>query len=198
MAIVKCNAKNKEGDVSSDSISPPMRLIKTDGMHSNEEIYLNSFLTITFFPIPLDTPKTIKIITVVSILSFVFFVFLRAYLSRKRRKRRQIFSSETVLQPDIYEEFLKGDPDGINMDMTLDDQVGLLPYDGNYEFPRERLQIGKQIGAGAFGMVTKAIACGILPDEKETTVAVKTAKQAMDSQVCYHELGRYFHIDLII
>lgn len=174
MVTVKCYAKNKEGDVSSDSIIPHVRLIKTA-----------------------DTSKTIIIIAVVSILAFAFFIVIfREYLSRKRRNRRQIFSSEIELRPEAFDEFLKGDPDSINADMTLDDQVALLPYNnnGNYEFPRERLEIGKQIGVGAFGMVTKAIAHGILPDEEMTTVAVKTAKQAMDSHVCIDGQDHFFSI----
>lgn len=135
----------------------------------------------------LGSSQTITIvITVLTMLFFVSIVFLigNVYVRRKRRERNPIFASQMKLQPDNFDKFLKGDPEGINSDMTLDDQICLLPYNGDkYEFPRDKLKIGKQIGAGAFGMVAKAIAQGILPNEKETTVAVKSVKQKLDPQV---------------
>ena len=136
-------------------------------------------------------------ITVVAMLFFVSIVFLmrKVYVRWKRRGRNPIFASQTKLQPDNFDKFLEGDPEGINPDMTLDDQICLLPYNGDrYEFPRERLRLGKQIGAGAFGMVAKAIAQGILPNEKETTVAVKSVKQKLDSQVSVCGFERFSNI----
>lgn len=58
-----------------------------------------------------------------------------------------------------------------------------MPYDKKYEFPREKLKLGKQLGAGAFGIVIKGIAQGILPYEDETIVAVKMVKQMADNEV---------------
>lgn len=43
-------------------------------------------------------------------------------------------------------------------------------------FPYERLEIREDLGSGAFGMVKKAIAHNIQPDEHTTTVAVKMVK----------------------
>lgn len=43
--------------------------------------------------------------------------------------------------------------------------------------------LGKQLGAGAFGVVVKGLASGILPYEEETTVAVKMVKQTADNEV---------------
>lgn len=68
--------------------------------------------------------------------------------------------------------------------MTLDEQVDMLPYDPKYEFPREKLEIGKRLGTGAFGVVLEATAYGIVPDEDRTTVAVKTVRKAADNEVC--------------
>lgn len=79
--------------------------------------------------------------------------------------------------------FEEGNPDGINPDLALDEQAELLPYDKKYEFPREKLKLGKQLGAGAFGVVVKGLAQGILPYEDETTVAVKMVKQTADNEV---------------
>ena len=67
-----------------------------------------------------------------------------------------------------------------------------MPYDSSIEFPLDRLNLGKQIGAGAFGTVREAIAFGesvkdliddevkefyfegIKDTEEQTQVAVKT------------------------
>ena len=67
----------------------------------------------------------------------------------------------------------------------LDEQADLLPYDRKFEFPRENLQLGQQLGIGAFGVVFKATAKGILPNEDETTVAVKMLKNIAGDEVCW-------------
>lgn len=63
----------------------------------------------------------------------------------------------------------------------MDDQAELLPYDKKWEFPRQKLKIGKQLGSGAFGVVMKAEAYGICEGEPVTTVAVKMVKRDADS-----------------
>lgn len=67
--------------------------------------------------------------------------------------------------------------------MTVDEQADLLPYDRKYEFPKDKLTLGKRLGAGAFGVVMKAQAVGIHPYEPETTVAVKMVKPTADNEV---------------
>lgn len=79
--------------------------------------------------------------------------------------------------------FEEGAVEHINPALTLDEQADLLPYDRAFEFPREKLKLGKQLGAGAFGVVLKAHAEGIRPDEKETVVAVKMVKRIADNEV---------------
>ncbi|KAK8764341.1 hypothetical protein V5799_033049 [Amblyomma americanum] len=51
-----------------------------------------------------------------------------------------------------------------------------LPLDPNWEFPRERLILGKHLGEGAFGQVVKAEAHGLGDKEGPTIVAVKMLK----------------------
>lgn len=65
----------------------------------------------------------------------------------------------------------------------LNGQGDLLPYDQKYEFPRENLVLGRQLGAGAFGVVVKAVAIGIDLTEAQTTVAVKMIKNNADYEV---------------
>ncbi|XP_063221678.1 fibroblast growth factor receptor 3-like isoform X2 [Bacillus rossius redtenbacheri] len=52
-----------------------------------------------------------------------------------------------------------------------------LPLDSEWEFPRDRLVLGKSLGEGAFGKVVKAEAHGIVPQEPSTVVAVKMLKE---------------------
>lgn len=89
----------------------------------------------------------------------------------------------TIVEVDESENFMNGNLNIINPDMTLDEQSNMLPYDQKYEFPRAKLEIGKQVGNGAFGIVFEAIAHGIVPGEDRTTVAVKTIRKMADNEV---------------
>uniref|UniRef100_A0A671RUK3 Fibroblast growth factor receptor n=1 Tax=Sinocyclocheilus anshuiensis TaxID=1608454 RepID=A0A671RUK3_9TELE len=53
-----------------------------------------------------------------------------------------------------------------------------LPYDPDWEFPRENLTLGKPLGEGCFGQVVRAEAYGINKENQDqvTTVAVKMLK----------------------
>ncbi|XP_062547592.1 vascular endothelial growth factor receptor 1-like isoform X3 [Armigeres subalbatus] len=79
--------------------------------------------------------------------------------------------------------FEEGDLEQMNPEISLDEQADLLPYKTEYEFPKERLKMGKQLGAGAFGVVMKATATGIMVNEDETVVAVKMVKKQTDNEV---------------
>ncbi|XP_055921707.1 vascular endothelial growth factor receptor 1-like isoform X2 [Eupeodes corollae] len=79
--------------------------------------------------------------------------------------------------------FEEGALEQINPAMSLDEQADLLPYDRRFEFPRHKLKLGKKLGAGAFGVVLKAHAEGIIPEENETVVAVKMVKRTADNEV---------------
>lgn len=83
--------------------------------------------------------------------------------------------------------FNAGNPDGMRPDVLLNHQGDLLPYDQTFEFPRDRLKLGNQLGAGAFGVVMKATAQGISSSEEQTAVAVK-----MVNSNCNHEVGSNF------
>uniref|UniRef100_A0A6Q2XW98 receptor protein-tyrosine kinase n=1 Tax=Esox lucius TaxID=8010 RepID=A0A6Q2XW98_ESOLU len=65
------------------------------------------------------------------------------------------------------------DPD----ECPLDEQCERLQYDGSkWEFPRDRLRLGKTLGHGAFGKVVEASAFGIDKLSTCKTVAVKMLK----------------------
>ncbi|XP_023245951.1 vascular endothelial growth factor receptor 1-like [Copidosoma floridanum] len=69
--------------------------------------------------------------------------------------------------------FEEGAVDLINPELKLNEQAEYLPYDEKWEFSREKLKLGEQLGSGAFGVVVKAEAFGICATEPVTSVAVK-------------------------
>ncbi|XP_054845636.1 mast/stem cell growth factor receptor Kit [Eublepharis macularius] len=56
-----------------------------------------------------------------------------------------------------------------------------LPYDDKWEFPRDRLSLGKILGAGAFGKVVEATAYGLSKPDGAVRVAVKMLKSSAHS-----------------
>uniref|UniRef100_A0A7N6BEU6 receptor protein-tyrosine kinase n=1 Tax=Anabas testudineus TaxID=64144 RepID=A0A7N6BEU6_ANATE len=63
-------------------------------------------------------------------------------------------------------------------DGPIEEQCERLQYDPNqWEFPRERLKLGKPLGRGAFGKVMQASAIGINNSRSCGTVAVKMLKE---------------------
>ncbi|KAK4010278.1 hypothetical protein OUZ56_019424 [Daphnia magna] len=74
-------------------------------------------------------------------------------------------------------KLLEGNAQEINNQLPMDEQTELLPYDKRWEFPRNRLTLGIQLGTGCFGRVVKAEAFGIKgSDEIVKTVAVKMVR----------------------
>ncbi|XP_051969957.1 receptor-type tyrosine-protein kinase FLT3-like isoform X1 [Xyrauchen texanus] len=70
-------------------------------------------------------------------------------------------------------------------------------YDPKWEFPRENLELGKELGSGAFGMVVQATAYGISKPGVSIQVAVKMLKekhQAVEKEALMSELKMLTHI----
>ncbi|KAI3355261.1 hypothetical protein L3Q82_018115 [Scortum barcoo] len=70
-------------------------------------------------------------------------------------------------------------------------------YDLKWEFPRENLELGKELGSGAFGMVVQATAYGINKPGVSQQVAVKMLKekhQRMEKEALISELKMLTHI----
>lgn len=140
-------------------------------------VSVNPFLT---FEITTDMPTVSKGLIIGVVALFLVLVLCTICLCmrvrRERRLRKELVAAGLANFDDGY-------PGRINPELALDEQADLLPYDKKYEFPREKLKLGKQLGAGAYGVVVKAYATGILPYEDETTVAVKMVKQTADNEV---------------
>ncbi|XP_071769846.2 receptor-type tyrosine-protein kinase FLT3 [Centroberyx gerrardi] len=70
-------------------------------------------------------------------------------------------------------------------------------YDQKWEFPRENLELGKELGSGAFGMVVQATAYGINRPGVSQQVAVKMLKekhQTVEKEALMSELKMLTHI----
>ncbi|KAH0629830.1 hypothetical protein JD844_012244 [Phrynosoma platyrhinos] len=83
-------------------------------------------------------------------------------------------------------------------EVPLEEQCEYLPYDSSkWEFPRERLRLGKVLGHGAFGKVMEASAFGINKTNSCETVAVKMLKEgatASEHKALMSELKILIHI----
>ncbi|XP_034472515.1 vascular endothelial growth factor receptor 1-like [Drosophila innubila] len=111
---------------------------------------------------------------------FIALIALCAYLAIsfcKERKRHLALKAAGLVN------FDEGAVEQINPELPLDEQAELLPYDRRFEFPREKLKLGKQLGAGAFGVVLQGEARGIRSNEAVSTVAVKMVKSTTDAEV---------------
>ncbi|XP_011698334.1 PREDICTED: vascular endothelial growth factor receptor 1 isoform X2 [Wasmannia auropunctata] len=109
----------------------------------------------------------------IAILGFVLVIlaiFFTIKVRREKKMRKELMEAGLM-------HFEEGALECLNPDLTVDDQAELLPYDKKWEFPRERLKLGKQLGSGEFGVVMKAEAQGICENETVTTVAVKMVRR---------------------
>ncbi|PRD24937.1 UNVERIFIED_CONTAM: Vascular endothelial growth factor receptor 3 [Trichonephila clavipes] len=108
------------------------------------------------------------------VLILVVSCLVQRIVKDKKQKKELDFISHNL--------FERGYIDIFNPNLPLEDQIDLLPYKHNCEFPKERLKLGKTLGQGAFGRVVKAEAIGLVDGEASTTVAVKMLKEAADTE----------------
>lgn len=155
-AIYQCTAWNRGGMVSLKV------LLKVQGNAENFSIQQTSeFLFIIIYLI------------MGAVIMVIAFFFSKKYRDEKLNKRELEFFSKTL--------FEQGQMQLYNPEIPLDEQIDLLPYDSRFEFPKERLILGRTLGQGAFGRVVKAEAIGLENDESVTTVAVKMLKERADA-----------------
>lgn len=125
--------------------------------------------------LPKNRDKTVSIVTSVTIIIGVFFIAIAiALVYFYKNGERKFMRLEGLLQ---------GDPSRLNRDLPLEEQADLLPYDKRWEFPRNRLRLGKQLGIGCFGRVLQAEAVGINDGSNRavSTVAVKMVRSQTDT-----------------
>ncbi|CAH0759252.1 unnamed protein product [Diatraea saccharalis] len=119
--------------------------------------------------------STILSVTIIVILTLIGLVIYLTWKIMKEKKFRKELAAAGLLY------FKEGVTKSLNPDLGIDEQAELLPYDEKFEFPPEKLTLGKQLGAGAFGVVYKAEARGIINAEETTPVAVKMVKKTADN-----------------
>ncbi|XP_012285918.1 vascular endothelial growth factor receptor 1 isoform X2 [Orussus abietinus] len=112
-------------------------------------------------------------VAVVVIVCVILMIYFFIKMRREKIMRKELMEAGLV-------HFEEGALECLNPVLTVDDQAELLPYDKKWEFPRERLKLGKQLGCGAFGVVMKARAHGISEEEPVTTVAVKMVRRTTE------------------
>lgn len=84
------------------------------------------------------TNKTTYLI-VIGVIFFLLIVLV-AYLTWKIKKEKQ-FRKELAAAGLLY--FKEGVKKSINPDLGIDEQAELLPYDDKFEFPSDKLVLGK-------------------------------------------------------
>ncbi|XP_020278228.1 vascular endothelial growth factor receptor 1 isoform X2 [Pseudomyrmex gracilis] len=113
---------------------------------------------------------------IIAIMAVIVVILVMLFMIKVRREKMM---RKALMETGLM-HFEEGALECLNPELTVDDQAELLPYDKKWEFPRERLKLGKQLGSGAFGVVMKAEAQGICEEETVTTVAVKMVRRTTD------------------
>lgn len=116
----------------------------------------------------------VYVIVIITFVSVVSVISLLWNMRKVKQSRRELLAAGLWY-------FNEGLPKSINPELGIDEQAELLPYNERFEFPSDKLQLGKQLGAGAFGVVYKAEARGIVNAEETTPVAVKMVKKTADN-----------------
>ncbi|KAM4533573.1 vascular endothelial growth factor receptor 1 isoform 2-T2 [Odontesthes bonariensis] len=125
---------------------------------SSAYIWVNSVSESSFLEIPT--------LTCTCVVATLFWLLLTLFI----RKLKQSNTSHT--KPE-YLSIILDTGEG-----PIEEQCERLQYDPNqWEFPRERLKLGKPLGRGAFGKVMQASAVGIDNATSCRTVAVKMLKE---------------------
>ncbi|XP_076382319.1 vascular endothelial growth factor receptor 1 [Megalopta genalis] len=136
------------------------------------KVEVSQRLTIKGFRIVNNRPVgLIVLIVMLAVTVLILAIYFVLKVRRDGMKRRKLVEA-------AFMHFEKGNVENLNPDLTVDDQADLLPYDNKWEFPKEKLKLGKRLGSGAFGVVVKADALCICEGEAVTAVAVKMVRRA--------------------
>ncbi|GBP03773.1 Vascular endothelial growth factor receptor 1 [Eumeta japonica] len=141
------------------------------------EALSDNYIAEKYYNVNLKEKSNSIYLSIIGVIGFLL-VILTVFLIWKMRKEKQ-FRKELNKAGLLH--FKEGAAHSLNPDLAIDDQAELLPYDDRFEFPPEKLTLGKQLGSGAYGVVFKAEARGIINAEESTTVAVKMVKKTADN-----------------
>ncbi|XP_026035324.1 receptor-type tyrosine-protein kinase FLT3 isoform X1 [Astatotilapia calliptera] len=124
-------------------------------------------------------------VCVVLALALTLAIMVLTYFVKKKQKPQY--------QPQLQMIQMTGPSDNDYIYINFKD----FEYDRKWEFPRENLELGKELGSGAFGMVVQATAYGIKKPGVSQKVAVKMLKekhQSMEKEALMSELKMLTHI----
>ncbi|KAL4001027.1 serine/threonine-protein kinase/endoribonuclease IRE1 [Sarotherodon galilaeus] len=133
---------------------------------------------------PEDNSFLLKV-CVVLLLALIVAIMALTYFIKKKQKPQY--------QPQLQMIQMTGPSDNDYIYINFKD----FEYDRKWEFPRENLELGKELGSGAFGMVVQATAYGIKKPGVSQKVAVKMLKekhQTMEKEALMSELKMLTHI----
>lgn len=100
------------------------------------------------------------ILPVTTVILLVIVSLIACYVTRKRYNERL---GNGVLYASVNPEYFSA------AEMYVPDE---------WEVPREKITMNRELGQGSFGMVYEGIAKGVVKDEAETRVAIKTVNEA--------------------
>ncbi|RWS01419.1 Fibroblast growth factor receptor 3-like protein, partial [Dinothrombium tinctorium] len=167
-------------------------LAKNQYGYETKKVYLN----VTEGPEVVHIPHINYKILWVALPLLLLIVLIFVYLLAKEKKQKItvinaqqsfIIKKKIVLQHDCDKSnpfsppLVKIDCESMTTDVSMSDIGHLVteyefPLDPDWEFPRDKLVFGKQLGAGAFGVVRKAEAFNLHGRDGPTVVAVKMCK----------------------
>ncbi|KAM9712755.1 receptor-type tyrosine-protein kinase FLT3-like isoform 1-T1 [Menidia menidia] len=126
----------------------------------------------------------LKVGTFLLILALAVVILVLVYFVKKKKPQ---------YQPQLQMIQMVGPNDNDYIYINFKD----FEYDKKWEFPRENLELGKELGSGAFGMVLQATAYGINKSGVSQQVAVKMLKekhQSVEKEALMSELKMLTHI----
>ncbi|XP_061569149.1 receptor-type tyrosine-protein kinase FLT3 [Cololabis saira] len=126
----------------------------------------------------------LKISIFILLLGLTFILVALMYFVKKRKPK---------YQPQLQMIQMVGPNDNDYIYINFKD----FAYDQRWEFPRENLELGGELGSGAFGMVVQAIAHGINQAGVSQKVAVKMLKDkhmSVEKEALMSELKMLTHI----
>ncbi|XP_041717700.1 receptor-type tyrosine-protein kinase FLT3 isoform X2 [Coregonus clupeaformis] len=146
-------------------------------------VHLQSHCSETLFNIQ-PSSQLLKVSSLVLLLALMLVSVALLYFIRKKKPQYQ--SQVQMIQ-------MVGPNDNDYIYINFKD----FQYDQKWEFPRENLELGKELGSGAFGMVVQATAYGISKPGVSLQVAVKMLKEkheAVEKEALMSELKMLTHI----
>uniref|UniRef100_A0A8C1X5A8 Mast/stem cell growth factor receptor Kit n=1 Tax=Cyprinus carpio TaxID=7962 RepID=A0A8C1X5A8_CYPCA len=142
--------------------TPQIKWYYCDQPHSRYvyclSLYVNLIFTENTVPHELFTPLLIGFVAAAVILVLILIVLSYKYMQKPKYQ----------IQWKVIE--------GIHGNSYVYIDPTQLPYDHQWEFPRDKLRFGKTLGSGAFGKVVEATAYGMSKADTVMTVAVKMLK----------------------